>query len=59
VTSIAFDTSPDAVDWLERGTGTSPIPLGNVEIQIGAGIYLDVGDVGRAKFDCVNQSCPP
>jgi hypothetical protein len=59
VTPLAFDTSPDALDWLERGTGTSPIPLGNVEIQIGAGIYLEVGDVGRAKFDCVNQSCPP
>jgi hypothetical protein len=58
VTTLAFDTSPDGVEWTERAAGPSPFSLDNVEIQVGAGIYLEVGEVGRAKFDCVNQTCP-
>lgn len=58
-TTIAFDTSEDGVTWTERGAGPSPIPLTNVEVQVGAGVYQAVPNPpGEAHFDCVNAPAP-
>jgi len=55
---VTFETSADGVTWQVRGSGPSPMPLDNVQIDIGAGNWGGVSDPGTARFDCFNVAPP-
>jgi hypothetical protein len=56
--TLYFETSPDGVDFVVRGSGVSPIPLDALEIRIGAGTHLPLATPGEARFDCYNAPAP-
>lgn len=56
--TLYFETSPDGLSWVVRGSGTSPISLNALQIRIGAGTHQLVGSPGEAHFDCYNAPAP-
>lgn len=58
-TTLAFDTSEDGVTWTERGAGPAAIPLTDVTVDVGAGVYMSVPTPpGEAHIDCFNAPAP-
>jgi hypothetical protein len=56
--TLYFETSPDGLAWVVRGSGASPIPLDALQIRFGAGTYQLVGAPGEAHFACYNAPAP-
>lgn len=56
--TLYFETSPDGVDFVVRGSGPPPIPLDAVRIRFGAGTHQPLATPGEARFDCYNAPAP-
>jgi hypothetical protein len=55
---LFFETSSDGRQYEIKASGTPPFSMDSVMVQIGAGIWQDIGAPGPVGFDCLNVPPP-